>query len=202
MISTVCSNAVVQAAAGNAGRREECTVATRRRDVLIRGGSALLGAAGLAALPTRAAPVAAGPAATAPAASRELFGRNWRIASRDVRKGELPAAGVRLLIRGELYDASSGGRKVGDFFATAHRLSTPGKAVPQAPGSLELHTFVFADGTLVGSGVASSAAASEGEFAIVGGTGRYLGARGSYHAAQSHRELGGTGTATFSLRLI
>ncbi len=177
-------------------------MATRRRDVLIRGGSALLGAAGLAALPTRAAPLPAGPAAPAHAAAPVLFGRNWRIASRDVRKGELPTEGVRLLIRGELYEARAGGRKLGEFFATAHRLSTLGKAAPQAPGSLELHTFVFPDGTLVGSGVASAAAASEGEFAIIGGTGRYLGARGSYRAQQSHLELGGTGTATFSLRLM
>jgi hypothetical protein len=181
------------------GRQEVLTVATRRRDVLIRGGSALLGAAGLAALPAAALPAGAAPPGAAP---RMLFGRAWRISSRDVRKGELPAEGVRLLIRGELYDAPTGGRKLGEFYATAHRLGTLGKAAPQAPGSLELHTFVLAGGTLVGSGVASAAAASEGEFAIVGGTGRYVGARGSYRARQSHRELGGTGTATFSLQLI
>ena len=188
-------------------------MATHRRDVLIRGGSALLGAAaGLATASARTLPAASGRAAPEDAAAeiavpaspaaRVLFGRGWRISSRDVRKGELPTEGVRLLIRGELYTARSGGRKVGDFFATAHRLGTLGKAAPQAPGSLELHTLVFPDGTLVGSGVASAGAASEGEFAIVGGTGRYLGARGSYHAHQSHRELGGTGTATLSLRFI
>jgi hypothetical protein len=178
------------------------TVATRRRDVLIRGGSALLGAAGLATLPAAALPaLPVGPAPPS-VAPRTLFGRAWRISSRDVRKGELPTEGVRLLIRGELHDAASGGRKLGEFYATAHRLGALGKAAPQSPGSLELHTFVFADGTLVGSGVASAAAASVGEFAIVGGTGRYLGARGSYRAQQSHRELGGTGTATFSLKLI
>lgn len=176
-------------------------MATRRRDVLIRGGSALLGAAvGAAALPVRSQPVAA---VAAHAAPRVLYGRRWQISSRDARKGELPAEGVRMLIRGELYDAPAGGAKVGDFFASAHRLGTLGKAHPHSPGSLELHTFVFADGsTLVGSGIASAAAASEGEFAIVGGTGRYVGARGSYRAQQSHRELGGTGTATFALTLI
>lgn len=173
-------------------------MATRRRDVLLRGGSVLLGAAvGAAALPTRSAP-----AAPLGATSQALFGRNWRIASRDVRKGELPTEGVRMLIRGELFDARSGGRKVGDFFATTHRLGTLGKAPPDAPGSLELHTLVFPDGTLTGSGVASAAADSVGEFAITGGTGRYLGARGSYRARQSHQEFGGTGTADFALTLV
>lgn len=179
-------------------RRREVFVATRRRDVLLRGGSVLLGAAvGAAALPSRSAP-----AAPLAASSRTLYGRNWRIASRDVRKGELPTEGVRMLVRGELFDARSGGRKVGDFFAATHRLGTLGKAAPEAPGSLELHTFLFPDGTLTGSGVASAAADSEGEFAITGGTGRYLGARGSYQARQSHHEFGGSGTAVFTLTLI
>lgn len=173
-------------------------MATRRREVLIRGGSALLGAAAAVGLPA----VSAARAEPVRGAGRVLYGRAWRIASRDVRKGALPTEGVRLLIRGDLYDARSGGTKVGEFFATAHRLGTMGKAAPQAPGSLEQHTFVLADGSLVGSGIASAAADSEGEFAILGGTGRYTGARGSYRAQQSHRELGGTGTAAFVLTLI
>ena len=35
-------------------------------------------------------------------------------------------------------------------------------------------------------------------FTIVGGTGRYLGASGTYHAAQRPREHGGDGTATLT----
>ncbi|MGH9393594.1 MAG: hypothetical protein ACRD1E_05445, partial [Terriglobales bacterium] len=161
-------------------------MATRRRDVLIRGGSALLGAT-VAALATSSAPPLPQGRAAAPAL---VHGRGWRIASRDVRKGELPTEGVRMLIRGELYDGRAGAAKIGDFYASTHRLATLGKSSPQAPGSLELHTFVFSDGTLVGSGLASAAVDSEGEFAIIGGTGKYLGARGSYRAQQSHRELG------------
>jgi len=41
----------------------------------------------------------------------------------------------------------------------------------------------------------------ESLFAIVGGTGRYAGARGSYVASQHLRELGGDGTAHFVLNL-
>jgi hypothetical protein len=39
-------------------------------------------------------------------------------------------------------------------------------------------------------------------FAVVGGTGRYAGARGAYVASQHLRELGGDGTAHFVLDLI
>ena len=38
-------------------------------------------------------------------------------------------------------------------------------------------------------------------FAVIGGTGRYSGATGSYVARQSRRELGGDGTAEFTLTL-
>jgi hypothetical protein len=131
-----------------------------------------------------------------------LHGQRWRITSQDVRRGELPTAGVRMLARGELMDKPSRGRKIGDFFATYYRLNTPGKVAHHEPGSLEVHTFVFPDGTIVGSGVATAAIDSEGEFAILGGTGRYQGARGSYVARQSYSDLGGDGTATLTLTLI
>lgn len=127
-----------------------------------------------------------------------LHGRGWRISSRDVARGVLPSEGVRMLVRGEIVDQPSRGRKVADFFATYHRLSAPGKVASHEPGSLEQHTFVFSDGTIVGSGVASAAAESDGHFAIVGGTGRYLGVKGAYVAKQSHLELGGDGTASFT----
>lgn len=103
-----------------------------------------------------------------------------------------------MLTRGEIVDGPATGRKVGDFFATYYRLSAPGKVAHHEPGSLELHTFVFSDGTIVGSGVATAATQSEGQFAIVGGTGRYLGATGAYVARQSPIELGGDGTAHFT----
>jgi hypothetical protein len=107
-----------------------------------------------------------------------------------------------MLARGEIMDKPSHGRKIGDFFATYYRINTPGKVAHQEPGSLELHTFVFPDGTIVGSGVASAGTNSEGQFAIIGGTGRYHGARGSYVARQSYRDFGGDGTATLTLTLI
>ncbi len=177
-------------------------MATNRRDALKR--VALLGAAVGIGTASKAA------LAAAPNGTREskqgsrlvLYGRHWRITSQDLRRGELPPAGVRMLARGEIMDKASRGRKIGDFFATYYRLSTPGKVATHEPGSLELHTFVFPDGTIVGTGTAPATVDSEGHFAITGGTGRYHGARGSYVARQSHADLGGDGVATFTLTLI
>ena len=63
---------------------------------------------------------------------------------------------------------------------------------------LELHTFKLRDGTIVGSGTSG---ALDGEFAILGGTGRYAGARGTYLTRHNRREHGGDGTAEFHLTL-
>ena len=178
-------------------------MATNRREAL-KGGMTLLGAA--VGIGTAAAS-ASGAARTGaldgkPGRPLVLYGQAWRISSQDVPRGELPPAGVRMLVRGEIVDKPRRGRKLGDFFASYYRLNTPGKVAGHQPGSLELHTFVFPDGMIVGSGVASAAAESEGQFAIVGGTGRYHGARGSYMARQRHADLGGDGTALFTLTLI
>ena len=178
-------------------------MATNRRDTL-KGGIALLGAAVGLGAPRASASAGAPPRA---AQSKDgvplvLYGQRWRISSQDVRRGELPPAGVRMLARGDIMDKPSRGRKLGEFFATYYRLNPPGKVAGHEPGSLELHTFLFPDGTIVGSGVATAAAESEGQFAIIGGTGRYHGARGSYVARQSHADFGGDGTATFTLALL
>ncbi len=178
-------------------------MATKRRDVL-KGGLALFGAAIGVGTASRT-----GFAATPDSAPRSkedvqlvLHGRQWRIASQDLRRGHFPSTGIRMLASGEIVDKPSRGRKIGDFFATYYRLNTPGKVATHEPGSLEIHTFVFPEGTIVGTGVAPGALDGEGHFAITGGTGRYHGARGSYVARQSYADLGGDGTATFTLRLI
>jgi hypothetical protein len=172
-------------------------VTTKRRDAL-KNGLALLGVA--AGMET------AGKAAVAPKEKEGvqmiLHGRQWRIFSQDLRRGQFPSAGIRMLASGEIVNEPSGGQKIGDFFATYYRLSTPGKAAADEPGSLEVHTFVLPEGTIVGTGVAPAGFDGEGHFAITGGTGRYHGARGSYVARQSHADLGGDGTATFTLKLI
>lgn len=177
-------------------------MSTNRRSVLKRGAS-LIGAAAAVAVSSRSTDASELESASSlkPATGLTLHGRAWRIASRDVERGVLPPVGVRMLGRGELLDKPKG-RKIADFFATYHRVSAPGKVASHEPGSLELHTFVFADGTIVGSGVASAASESQGHFAIVGGTGKYLGVRGAYVATQRHVEFGGNGTATFTFTFV
>jgi hypothetical protein len=68
-----------------------------------------------------------------------------------------------------------------------------------AISSLEIHTFTLRDGTIHGLG--SAVRGDDGQFLILGGTGRYAGIQGSYLARQATRELGGNGTAEFRLTL-
>jgi hypothetical protein len=176
-------------------------VATNRRDALVRG-FALLGAAVGIGVAGQATVAEDSQAAGKSNKKLVLHARNLRISSQDIRRGELPQTGLRMLAQGEVVSAPSRGEKVGSFFATYFRISTPGKVADREPGSIEQHTFVLADGNIFGSGVATSGTESEGQFAIVGGTGRYLGARGSYLARQSYVDFGGNGTATFTLTLV
>jgi hypothetical protein len=177
-------------------------VATNRRDAL-RKGFALLGAAvGIGTAGKALATAAEEPSGVKQEKQMVLHLRGLRISSQDLRRGELPPAGVRMLARADVFADSSSNLKVGDFFASYYRINAPGKVADHEPGSLEQHTFVFPEGNIFASGVATSGRDSEGQFAIIGGTGRYSGARGSYIARQSHVDFGGNGTATFTLTLI
>lgn len=130
-----------------------------------------------------------------------LHGRQWHVTSTELKPGQLPDRGHRLLARGELVAEGDGG-KVGEFYATSFGLEAPNRAGPDGAATLELHTFNLADGSIIGTGTARAALDADDVFAIVGGTGRYVGARGSYVARQQHQEFGGDGTARFSLTLI
>ena len=173
---------------------------TDRRQALRHGLTLIAYAAGIGATSARAS-TAISDSPQSPS-TLILQGRHWRITSQDLKRGELPTEGARMMARGELVNGSARPRKIGSFFATYYRLSNPGKVPASEPGTLELHTFVLPEGTIIGSGTANSAIDSEGHFAIIGGTGRYQGIKGSYTARQSYRELGGDGKATFTLTLV
>jgi hypothetical protein len=95
------------------------------------------------------------------------------------------------VLSGELVDAE--GTSLGRFLG----ISTAFDATSPGTSAVESHTFQLADGTLHGTGTAE--AGGESVFAIVGGTGRYHGARGSYVARQMPVELGGDGSAAFTM---
>ena len=155
---------------------------TTRRNVVSK---AALAVAGLAGVGVAGATRTSTPASTTHELT--LYGRNWRA------NGDLPVEGERISVRGDLVDESD--EPVGEFFAAGFAI---GGGVHPAQGErIELHTFKLRDGTIIGSG----AAGAVGTFAILGGTGRYASARGTYVAEQRHQEFGGDGSAKFVLRM-
>jgi hypothetical protein len=157
--------------------------------LLVAGGAVGVGVAGERLLGDQHdAPAAA--AATARPLPRTLVlnGRDWRIGSPAAVPGELPKPTDVPVPAGQLVDPK--GHAIGSFRAAALPTLGPG---------LELHTFDLDDGTILGVGPGGI---HDKPFAIVGGTGRYAGASGTYVAKQSPRELGGDGTAEFTLTLV
>jgi hypothetical protein len=125
-----------------------------------------------------------------------LHGRNWILQTPDRRPGEPLVAGDRGIVYGELVNLS--GRPVGQFHGSRMAVQSALGGPVDAQGSLEMHTFRLEGGTLLGIG---STVGGESVFAIAGGTGRYAGSRGTYIAEQRLRELGGDGTAEFTIDL-
>ena len=166
-----------------------------RRALLLIGGGASVVAGGIG-LSERSRP-----RSSAPGESLTLYGRNWHVVSRDLARGELPSTADRMLGFGTLHHSSEGpAESVGDFLANYVSLHQPGLVGHLA--SLEQHTFNLRDGSIIGSGTTREGLETEDEFAIVGGTGRYAGARGTYILRQSQSEFGGDGTATITFKFI
>jgi len=127
-----------------------------------------------------------------------LHGTDWHLNSPGLRRGELPKRGDVVSVSGSVTREGTPIQS-GTFIASVQHLDTPGSHGPYSADQLETHTFRFGDGTLVGVGTASPT--GESVFAIVGGTGRYLGITGSYTSVQSPLETGGDGTAQFKFTI-
>src|SRR5262245_51495161 len=165
-----------------------------RRGLLARGALLVGAALGLAGIARGDAPaIAARGTGQAAAAVLRLRGRSWHLVSSDRRPGELPRPGDRMSMYGELLDEQTG-QKVGEFYSACFCMAAPFGPGPLAAANVELHNLNLLDGAIVGMG---SAGAEVNTYAIVGGTGRYRGAVGSYVARQRPLELGGDGTAEF-----
>jgi hypothetical protein len=171
----------------------------KRRSILKSGALMLAGVMGLggvgAGTVAEAATTEGGGGGTT---TLTLYGRQWQMYTPDRRAGAVPVKGDRVAMYGEFLDAV-GGQKVGEFYANGICLDAPFGVNPFAAGNIEMHTLNLDGGTIIGMG---SASAGENEYAIVGGTGRFLGARGSYVARQSPWGLGGDGTAEFVITLM
>jgi hypothetical protein len=160
----------------------------RRRRILTRGAAGL--AAGLALFIGRSDSRAASVPSTDAARTVTLYGRGWTAHADDLKFGQLPKPGERYAVHGDLAE-SADGRKTGDFASAVFTLATHGNTV-------EMHTINLAGGSIIGMG---SGTGAKRTFAIVGGTGQYTGARGSYVVEQDIYGFGGTGAAKLSLTI-
>jgi hypothetical protein len=142
---------------------------TTRRAVISRGLWAIVGAAGLGAAGTGVVFGAAkDPAPGAGPARLSLVVRDVRFTSPSTKPGALPDAGAIASPHGALHDAT--GQSLGRFSAGT---------LPGSGGQIAIQRFTFADGTIIGMG---SGGLDGEEYAVVGGTGRYAGATGTYVA--------------------
>ena len=171
----------------------EVTQSTSRRTVLQR---CLLFVAGAMGLPSVANAVPSRPDVSPPGPKpAERASQTVRFYARALqthcpgrKPGELPTSSGRMHSRADLLD-KPGGAKVGEFCATCLGPDSH-FGIACADQSVELQTLNSKEGTLFGIGSAESSAAGAREHAILGGTGRFAGARGSYVIRQASATAG------------
>jgi len=153
----------------------ELNPATSRRTLLQRGLLFVAGACGLHLAPGETQ-AAAPPPAPAGSTTLTYYSKGLRAHKPGQRPGKIPTPSGRLHRQGELLDAPDG-KRVGDFAAACFGSDNSWAADAPASSKLEIQMLQFAEGWLFGMG-----SSSEGQsvHAIVGGTGRFAGAKGSY----------------------
>ena len=115
--------------------------------------------------------------------------------------GAVPLGGIfRDRALDDLVDAR--GAVVGSLTGVSHCTAAPLSSDDSPVGAVEMHTLSLRDGTILAMGTAPAVAWGTGAFAVVGGTGRYAGATGSYVAEQQNDAGGGNGCARYTLTLI
>lgn len=107
------------------------------------------------------------------------------LAAPGARRQDGPAGRFDLL-------SAPAGRRVGEVHVATMPVLGPGASSPDA-GAMEWHTLHLPEGTIVGAG---STGTEGGAFAVVGGTGRFANARGTYELKRL-----ADGGAQFVLRL-
>lgn len=153
---------------------------TNRRTLLQKGGVFLAGVLGLKLADKNAMAETAVPASVKGETIR-FFTRMAQVPSHGFSPGKISAVrSNRLITQGELFDAPEG-KKVGEFYSTCFCLGTQHGPNPNAASNIELQTFRLAEGTIFGAAAESDANGIK-THAILGGTGRYIGARGQFCA--------------------
>ena len=166
--------------------------------MLKRGFMLTAGAIGLAAAADTAAASMPPRSSSRAAGELRLLGANWRLATPGRQPGEAIQLGDHGALHGDLLGRPEGQGHRAVLRLTARESRPCPAATPAADASVEVHTFVLPEGTIVGMGTSVHGRAV---FAIVGGTGAYADAKGSYAATQRLREHGGNGTAEFILTI-
>jgi hypothetical protein len=118
-------------------------------------------------------------------------------------QGRLPrgAAAPRLVREGDLVDDR--GLAVGRFSSSSFCAETPFGPQIAAASSLELQAFHLEDGSsLFGIGSAGAPSAAGRSLAILGGTGRFAGARGTYSEREVADGPDGRGSLEFVVTLV
>lgn len=174
-----------------------------RRGALKSGLAVLAGAVGLEVVGrSRGAPAAASPpvGTTRTATTLTLHARHLRAVSAGGPGGAPVENGTRLTLFADLVDAA--GAPAGRLTGVSHCTAAPLSSDDSPVGAVEMHTLALRDGTILGMGTAPAVAWGTGTFAVVGGTGRYTGATGSYVAEQQTDAAGGPGCARYTVTLI
>ncbi len=133
------------------------------------------------------------------AAALTVRGRDFHLL-RAPSAGPLPQRGDAGTASGALGDDA--GEVIGTFHGSRVAVDVPGAVGVDAPSALEWHSLNLPGGTIFGTGTSSHSVDAGDTFAIVGGTGAFAGATGSYTAYLRHHELGGDGTAEFQINLM
>lgn len=174
----------------------------KRRTLLRRGLLVLAGVLGLAATERTVRGEGGGVAPPRPvgaptSGTLRLYGRRWSPQVPAHLPGQLSVSD-HVASYGELLDAP-GGVRVGEFCTNGFCPETPyGHRLPVA-SNIEFQTFTLKDGSLFGIGAAGGGA--EKTYAILGGTGRFAGVRGSYVARTTSAEPAGRSAVEFTLSL-
>jgi hypothetical protein len=158
---------------------------TNRRALLSRLGLAAGAAGAVSVLGANGASLGRATGTRATARPTVIHGADWRVTWPGVPNTMRPPNGSPRLPHGRLVDDA--GMTIGTFEASV---------MPAGGLGTHMHRLELDGGTLTAVGPATF---DDATFAVIGGTGVYHGAAGSYHLTQRPAPSGGTATFTIDI---